>query len=62
MLFMQEDGKLGSNGFDLAVDELYRFFVRIEPTVRDQGLIAECPRCVYVTSVLLKPLRRGGPD
>jgi predicted RNA-binding Zn-ribbon protein involved in translation (DUF1610 family) len=37
--------------------------VRIEPTLRDQGLIAyECPKCVYVTSVLLEPLPRGGPD
>jgi hypothetical protein len=30
--------------------------VRIEPTLREPGLIAyECPNCVYVTSVLLKP-------
>jgi hypothetical protein len=30
--------------------------VRIEPTLREPGLIAyECPSCVYVTSVLLKP-------
>jgi hypothetical protein len=37
--------------------------VRIEPTLRDQGLIAfECPKCVYVTSVLLEPLPRGGRD
>jgi hypothetical protein len=37
--------------------------VRIEPTLRDQGLIAyECPKCVYVTSVLLEPLPRGSPD
>jgi predicted RNA-binding Zn-ribbon protein involved in translation (DUF1610 family) len=37
--------------------------VRIEPTMRDRGLIAyECPRCVYVTSVLLERLPRGGPD
>src|SRR4051812_19534453 len=36
--------------------------VRIEPTVRDQGLIAyECPKCVYVTSVLLKPQPRESP-
>ena len=29
--------------------------VRIEPTLREKGLIAyECPRCVYVTSVLLE--------
>jgi hypothetical protein len=31
--------------------------VRIEPTLREKGLIAyECPKCVYVTSVLLEPL------
>jgi hypothetical protein len=30
--------------------------VRIEPTLREPGLIAyECPSCVYVTSVLLEP-------
>jgi hypothetical protein len=30
--------------------------VRIEPTLRGPGLIGyECPRCVYVTSVLLEP-------
>ena len=30
--------------------------VRIEPTVRDSGLIAyECPNCVHVTSVVLEP-------
>ena len=30
--------------------------VRIEPTLREKGLIAyECPKCVYVTSVLLEP-------
>jgi transposase-like protein len=41
-----------------AMDEV----VRIEPTLREKGLIAyECPRCVYVTSVLLEPqTRRGG--
>jgi hypothetical protein len=34
--------------------------VRIEPTVRDRGLIAyECPSCVYVTSVLLEPQPEG---
>jgi hypothetical protein len=32
--------------------------VRIEPTLRENGLIAyECPECVYVTSVLLEPQR-----
>jgi hypothetical protein len=31
--------------------------VRIEPTMRENGLIAyECPNCVYVTSVLLEPV------
>jgi len=36
-----------------AMDEV----VRIEPTLREKGLIAyECPKCVYVTSVLLEPL------
>ena len=30
--------------------------VRIEPTLREKGLILyECPECVYVTSVLLEP-------
>ena len=30
--------------------------VRIEPTLGEKGLIAyECPKCVYVTSVLLEP-------
>jgi hypothetical protein len=34
--------------------------VRIEPTVRDAGLIGyECPNCVYVTSVLLEPQPKG---
>ena len=34
--------------------------VRIEPTARDQGLIAyECPNCIYVTSVLLEPQPEG---
>jgi hypothetical protein len=34
--------------------------VRIEPTLRERGLIAyECPSCVYVTSVLLEPMRPG---
>jgi hypothetical protein len=29
--------------------------VRIEPTLGEMGLIAyECPKCVYVTSVLLE--------
>ena len=33
--------------------------VRIEPTLREKGLIAyECPKCVYVTSVLLEPRGR----
>jgi hypothetical protein len=35
--------------------------VRIEPTLREKGLIAyECPECVYVTSVLLEPRARKG--
>jgi hypothetical protein len=30
--------------------------VRIEPTLGEKGLIAyECPKCTYVTSVLLAP-------
>jgi hypothetical protein len=30
--------------------------VRIEPTLHELGLIAyECPKCVYVTSVMLEP-------
>jgi hypothetical protein len=34
--------------------------VRIEPTVRDPGLIAyECSNCVYVTSVMLEPQPKG---
>jgi hypothetical protein len=34
--------------------------VRIEPTMREKGLIAyECPKCVYVTSVLLESGSRG---
>jgi C4-type Zn-finger protein len=32
--------------------------VRIEPTVGEMGLIAyECPKCTYVTSVLLAPFK-----
>jgi len=35
-----------------AMDEI----LRIEPALREKGLIAyECPNCVYVTSVLLEP-------
>jgi hypothetical protein len=35
--------------------------VRIEPTLHEPGLIAyECPRCVYVTSVLLEPTTSKG--
>jgi hypothetical protein len=35
--------------------------VRIEPTLREPGLIAyECPSCVYVTSVLLEPTMSKG--
>jgi hypothetical protein len=35
--------------------------VRIEPTLREKGLIAyECPNCVYVTSVLLEPRTAKG--
>jgi hypothetical protein len=30
--------------------------VRIEPTLGEKGLIGyECPKCAYVTSVLLEP-------
>jgi hypothetical protein len=40
-----------------AMDEV----VRIEPTLGEKGLIAfECPKCVYVTSVLLEPQTRKG--
>ena len=35
--------------------------VRIEPTLREPGLIGyECPSCVYVTSVLLEPTAPKG--
>jgi hypothetical protein len=35
--------------------------VRIEPTLGEPGLLAyECPKCVYVTSVLLQPTKVQG--
>jgi hypothetical protein len=43
-----------------AVAAAMKDVVRIEPTVRDAGLIGyECPNCVYVTSVLLEPQPKG---